>query len=621
MSAIFGAVALSDQPLAEGLGARMQASLAARYSDREECDETARVLLGARSFHTTAEARTASPIVTAPLSGVRCVLDGRLDYRAELAAKLAISRPESVCDEQLILAAYEVYGTAFCEHLEGDFALAVWDAKVRRLLLARDALGVRSLCFARIEHALLFASEPRALFAHPGLSRRSNPFRIAAYLAGVFPDTSQTFFADVDRLPPGHMLILEGTQIYVRRYTTLENVAPLQLSSSRAYTEAFRETFTNAVRERLRTHLDAGCMLSGGLDSGGVLGAMRSLAAGREVPCFSARFPDFPEVDEGGFLQLHRERGGIALHELRADRIGPLDELDRLHDTLGEPFHAPNFFIYDQLTKRAKAQGALVMLDGLDGDTVVEHGLFYLNELLHRGRVRRFASELRALHRRVGFSYPMLLRSWALEPDLARLRAVRSLLHPRAPSLGFLNRKFARASGFLDYLRGEARSQLSAPSTFRDLHARALNAPILAFYLEAHDKLAAAHGVDHRHPFFDLRLVKLCLALPAEQRLFDGWDRVIQRRALEGLCPEPIRARQSKSVWTPNFQRQLLVHNAPELRAALALRPHPLEGMVELGALRTELASLRPGAAPERVLRVWDAVTLTLWLEHQALPA
>ncbi len=613
MSAIFGALALSGTSLPDGLGARMQAALVHRFSDREQRLEGPDFVLGARSFHTTSEARAETPFVTDERTGVSCVFDGRLDYRQQLADVLSLPSVASLSDERLILAAYAAFGTSFCERLEGDFALALWDAKARRLVLARDALGVRPLCFAQLDGLLLFASEPRALFAHQRLSQRLNPFRVAAYLAGVFPDTNQTFFAGVDRLPPGHRLVVEDGRLHVRRFVSLHNVAALKLASSSDYSEAFRAAFVGAVRERMRTHLPVGCMLSGGLDSAGVLGALRSLGNGHAVPCFSARFLDFPEVDEGPFLDLHRQRGGVAIHEVRADRVGPLDDIDALHDALGEPFHAPNLFIYDQLTKLARAQGVSVMFDGLDGDTVVEHGLFFLNELLHRGRLRRLGRELRALHRRAGFSYPFLLRAWALEPDLARLRALASLL-PMSAEYGWLTPRFARASGFLGYLRADARAQLAAPTAFRDMHARAINAPIMSFYLEAHDRLAAVHGVDPRHPFFDLRLVKLCLALPPEQRLFDGWDRVIERRAFVGLCPEPIRARQSKSVWTANFQRQLLAHNGPALQAALSLSPHPLEGVVDLGRMRRELSALRPGAEPRRVLRIWDAVTLTRWL-------
>jgi asparagine synthase (glutamine-hydrolysing) len=168
-------------------------------------------------------------------------------------------------------------------------------------------------------------------------------------------------------------------------------------------------------------------------------------------------------------------------------------------------------------------------------------------------------------------------------------------------------------------VRREARAALGASTRFQDLHARAVLAPIVPFYLEAHDKLAASHDIDHRHPFFDARLIRLCLALPAEQRLSDGWDRVIERRAFEGLCPEPIRARQSKSVWTSNFQRQLLEHNRAEVRAAAELSPHPLAGVVDLDAFRRSARELSPGASADRVLSLWVAVTLTRWFERNSV--
>ncbi len=181
--------------------------------------------------------------------------------------------------------------------------------------------------------------------------------------------------------------------------------------------------------------------------------------------------------------------------------------------------------------------------------------------------------------------------------------------------MGYLSVDFARESGLVADLEARTEPLLTAPRTLRAQHHRALTDPILPFYLEVYDKVAASLGVEHRHPYFDRSLIEFCLALPSEQRLFEGWDRVIQRRAFIGLVPEPIRARQSKSVWTRNFERQLLGSGERErIRAVIEGPASPLAGYCDLVRMRRDLPALEAGELPERVMDFWSALSLGLWL-------
>ncbi len=620
MSAIVGALSRSGKPLEPGLGERMLASLSGRPADSEAHVQRDTWLLGARSFWVTPEAEGQPAVYVDRARKVTVVADVRLDYRTQLCDAIGGSLGGGALrDEVLIAAAYARWGDACVERLEGDFTFALWDARGERLLLARDVYGVRALYYAEVGGRLLFASQARALFADKALVRRADNLRVAEYLARVFADPARTFYRGVHRLPPAHVLVASRAGVSLRRYFRFDASRQLALGSTAEYTEAFRATFAAAVRTRTRASGPVGCLLSGGLDSAGVLGLLREQQPGVDVPCFSALFPDFPEIDEAPWLALHRQRGQLALHTLRADTIGPLDDIDALHEGLDEPFHAPNLFIYAALARLAAGQGVRVLLDGLDGDSVVEHGWLFLSELLLGGRVRRLGRELRALHRRGGLPYAMLVQTWALSPALERLRLGGYALRPRSAPRGYLDADFARSTDFFVHAAARARDGLGQSLRFRAQHARAIQAPLMPFYLEVHDKLAAAVGVDHRHPFFDRRVIELCLSLPPEQRLHDGWDRVIERRAFQDLVPAPICARVSKSVWSANFRRQLFSHNAGRIQALLALSPSPLDGLVDLRRLRRDAARLGQGLATEEVLDFWTAVTLGTWLERNSV--
>jgi asparagine synthase (glutamine-hydrolysing) len=611
MSAIFGALLRPAAQGGEALLGRMQGALQARPADARESGVFGSCLLGVDACHFTPRARGEHALYAAP-DGLVCIGDLRLDRRAQLAAELALQ--QSLCDEALVLAAYRRWGEEFAAHLLGDFALALWDEGRQRLFLVRDAYGVRALYYAECELGLLFASQPRALIAG-GAPPALSPLRLAQYLARDFGDLEGTFFASVRRVPPGHVLRVAPVQRSLSCYFSLDARRRLPAQSSGEYAAQFRELFVDAVRERSRSQGGLGCLLSGGLDSSGVLGALRTLAPEREVACFSARFPSWPEIDEGAWLKLLQAQGGVALRELAVDAFGPLDDIERLHAALDEPFHAPNLFIYDRLGQLARDAGCRVLLDGLDGDSVVEHGFLFLNQLLRGGRLRRLARELAALQRRTGIGVARWIADWVLGPELGRARE--QLTRLGFGRFGYLSREFRRASGFDVYLLHKLDAALSTPRDYRAQHQAALSAPIMAFYLEVHDKLAGALGLDHRHPYFDRRLIEFCLALPPEQRLHDGWDRVVQRRAFAGLVPEEIRARQSKSVWTDNFERQLFARHGELLRRVIESDATPLRGLCDLPRLRRDHKRLSRRSGGPGVLDLWCAVTLGLWLEQR----
>ncbi len=617
MSAIYGGFFSASAALDPDLAARMDQSLSARPADAVGHAVRGTCLLGARAFWVTPEAEQKPAVFCNQAQDLTLVADVRLDYRDALLEALGGQLAPDLSDEALIAHAYTRWGEDCVSHLEGDFAFALWDGRAQKLMLARDVYGVRSLYYAELTDRLLFGSQARALFADPGVSRRADPVRIAEYLACVFADTSRTFYRDVKRLPPAHVLTASRAGVSLRRYFSFAGSQLLTLPSTEAYTEAFRATFEAAVRTRNRANGPVSCMLSGGLDSSGVVAQLKRLRPGQTIPCFSALFSDFPEIDEASWLALHQAEGGIALHTLRADRIGPLDDVDQVHELLDEPFHAPNLFIYTALAKQAAERGVRVVLDGLDGDTVVDHGWLFLSDLMLSGRIRRLSREMSALHRRAQIPYAVMLQ-WALQPNLERLQAGSYALFPRRTPHGYLHPSLAKQTGFFAAAQTRARDEARQPIDFRAQHLRAVQSPLIPFFLEVHDKLAAAQGVDHRHPYFDRRLITLCLALPPDQRLHNGWDRRIQRRAFQGLVPPAICARQSKSVWTENFQRQLFGKNAARITSVLQQAHSPLEGLVDLDALRKDQDLVRAGKGGDRVMDVWTAVTLGAWLESSS---
>lgn len=613
MSGLFGAFACASGRLPPDLGAQMERALSAIPCDASGFAELGPVLLGARIRWFTYESAGHVPPYVDADTGLCVVFDGRLDRRHALAEKLRISEA-GVPDAGLVAAAYRKLGEGCVSALDGDFAFALWDPQQQTLLLGRDVLGVRPLYWTREGELLLFASQPRALWAHQTEAREPDRLRLAQYLVGEFADAKRSFFSGISRLEPAHLLIARsGAAPSVRRYFQFDARSELPRQSRAEYAEEFRARFLSAVQERARSRVPLGCLLSGGLDSSGLLAALTQLAPESSIAAYSARFPDFPHVDEGAWLALLPTSPLVSRHEFRADRVGPLESVDALHAALDEPFHAPNLFIYDGLARLAEGQGTRVLLDGLDGDTAVDHGYGFLRELFFMGRPRRLARALRDLHQRMGFSYTQLLSNFTFGHERDQIQ--RFLVQKGLLRRGYLSRAFAQESGLRAAQRDAMEHQVSLPRTLRHSHHAALTHPILPYYLESYDKAAAALGIDHRHPYFDRSLLTFCLALPGEERLHRGWDRVVQRRAFEGLIPEPIRLRQSKSVWTDNFERKLFEYSGPRIAGLIESDESPLRGYCDLPRLRRDLPRLKRGQLRERVVDFWCVLTLGCWLQ------
>lgn len=600
---------------------RMELSLAHRGGDASGHAAYGRCGLGQVSRWTTPEQVGSQPPFQLQAPGLALVGDVRLDNRDELAEALRVEAPETLPDESLILHAYARWGEGCAAHLLGDFAFALWDARAQRLLIARDHFGMRPVYYAETARHLLVASQPRALFADPMLVRRVDDFTVSNHLSRLFYDKERSFYQGVLRLKPASQLLVDERGQRLETYWQLDPERRVHLGSSREYTERFREVFTSAVRPRLRTRGPAGVMLSGGLDSSGLFGVMRSLEPGRNWPCFSARFPDFPGVDEGDFLALLRPADAPEVTEQPVDRLSPLRSVQDFMEFFDEPLFGPNSFVYASLARRARAQGVGTMLDGLDGDSTIEHGWLFPNVLWHQGRVRRAWREIRAMQskERLPLSYLVKGRLFGLEVDLiTRLYKLYAPWDLQRTPPGMMSRELYQRTKWMARARVETLAQARPVTDFNRLHHHQLSGAILTLFVETIDHMAQALGLDHRHPYFDKRMLEFCLGLPAEQRLHEGWDRVIQRRAFAGLVPKEIQFRQSKSVWVRVFDRQF-AEDVEELRA-LSRQPE-LPAYVDVRAMRRAIDALAAGQRGPFVMELWLAASVARWLGGTSLVA
>jgi asparagine synthase (glutamine-hydrolysing) len=573
--------------------------------------------LGHRTSNTGAGTNAAGPFVTAD-GRLAIVGDLRLDNRNELFEQLDLTGTRAnVPDSQLALAAYREWGESCPEHLLGAFVFVVYDEQAGRLFCARDHLGVKPLYYCYENGQFAFGSELRPVLAAESASRTINEDRIAAYLLGDFSDEQATFYEDVRRLPPGHVLTVTTETAQTQEYWSPTPKDELSLPSDEAYAKRFRELFVEAVRCRLRGTGPVGTMLSGGLDSSSITCVAAELTD-QPVHAVSAVFDEVPASDEQEYAEAVRDSAALDSHIVRADTISPLENLDDLLERYQEPFYAPNLYIHRHLYRVASEQGAGIVLDGLNGDPVVSHGIDFLPELVASGRWITLTREINALARRMN--------------GLTRWRLLLSAIGPHTPapakwlwhrlrgnidsqeSISLFTPEFADR---INAANRTSETENSGSRTERESHADRLSRGVIPFRLEVADVAAAMHGVEPRYPFLDRRLVEFCLSLPPEQKLRNGWTRHVLRRAMEEYLPQKVQWREGKANLAPGFNRGLERFERNRLERLLVTDPGPLDQYVDLTVVNDAFDRLFDGGDHSDALIVWKASTLRAWLEAQ----
>ena len=546
--------------------------------------------------------------------------DVRLDNRKELLEALEIAHKQHILlnDETIVLLAYAKWGSCCAERLLGDFAFAIWDDKRKRLFCARDHLGVKPFYYYYSRDLFVFASEIKALFQVSQVSRDLNKDRIADYLAMNFEDKESTFYQRIHRLLPGSSMIVSQGKIEKRTYWTLSEEDELHLKSTEEYDEAFREIFNESVkcRTRTRSRQSVGCLLSGGLDSTAIVCASNNINAESDAPAmmaFSARFPDFPKIDEGRYLDIVACETGISPENVRVDNLDPYADLETMLWHEDGPFHVPNLYVYWSLAKAAHKRGVKVLIDGIDGDTTVSHGFEYLTELFWKRKWGAFAHEIGGVSGRFGQPRLSLLWQYGLSPAFSScMRSLRRGDSREEPPL-LMSASLSNQVGWPERNRMLLQGFSKPVRTLREEHRRSLASGNLSFFLEVNNKASSAFGIDSRHPFFDKRLVEFCLSLPPDQKMKDGWDRLIMRRALKGILPERIRKRLSKSDWGPSFDQGILANR--QLLDKVIQWKELLGDFVNLDALKRIYSRAQGNRIqPDDTLYLWLSAMLAIWL-------
>ena len=578
MSAISAVWVKTDEPSSRLLHQSMLSALEPYGRDRKCFWDDRRIAIGANLFNSFPEDQFDQQPLWSQDRSVCLVADVRLDNRADLARQLGLVHPEALSDSAFLLEAWLRWGESCLDYLIGAFAFAVWIPARQQLFAARDHSGERPLFYHHSESLFALASMPQGLLVLPGVYGGFQQSRVVEWLASLPYQRGETFFAGIDRVPPGHFLRVTPHACECRQYWHPANARPTRFKRDEEYAEALVEILDAATEARLRSTHPLGSFLSAGLDSSSVTAsAARLLAArGERLTAFtSVPRPDFNGLAPSGYLPSEGDlaaevaRQYANIEHVLVDSRGRdlLSSMKTWTDAWDQPL--PNLVnslwmgaIFDQ----ARQRGIGVLLSGDNGNcTISWTNWSILGDLFLRGRWLKLAHSIYGLrgHGAISFKTAVRFSTRSLVPQ----RLTRSLLAKE--NLDALYKplinpewetQFNLAERFFDTIYGGSSNPMDEHSKFFEhIDIGGLNAATLA-----------VTGIEVRDPTADKRILDFCFSIPPDQFLAEGRSRSLIRRAMKGRLPDSVRLETKRGLQSADWY--LPVREAlPAMRDELAL--------------------------------------------------
>ena len=554
---------------------------------------------------------------------IQVVLNGEIYNYQDLRNTLCGRghRFSTTSDTETIVHLYEDHGLDFVQHLRGMFAIALWDGERRRLVLARDRIGEKPLFYAVTDGRLLFASEIKAILE--GLSARApDPQAVCDFTALGYVAGARTFFAGICRLPAAHMLVLDhGLAPTIRRYWSRPPRPDNPPSAAEASAELERQ-LEDAVRLCLKSDVEVGAFLSGGLDSSLIVALMRARSA--RVQTFSVGYQGVAV----GFNELHHARRvsaqlGTEHHELILGAQANLQLLPRIIWHYDEPHAEPTSVLVYQLSEFTRKR-LKVAVGGTGGDE-----LFY-GYPRHRGV--RLLEYYRRLPR--SFRREVVERIVARWPESTRgsrfaKRARRFVLGSELPPseaylewVSLLNRD-VRAELLSKDVKGAAvdptgeallRAYLMAPESTPLLDRVAaldVEGYLPEYQLAYMDRMSMAHGLEVRSPLCDFELVAYVMSLPPEYRLKGTRSKHLLKNVSRRWLPRDIIERPKVGFDSPIGQ-WLKGDLRPFVTTFLSRDHVDRSGLLD-GAAVHRLLEAHLGGRRDYSLQIWAILALETW--------
>lgn len=471
-------------------------------------------------------------------------------------------RYRSVCDTETIIHLYEEFGSQAVEYLRGMFAFAIWDENRKRLLIARDRLGIKPVYYTLSDNGVLhFASEIKALLEAGAVVPELNYNAFADFAANRYTSGEETLFRGVKRLLPGHTLVWQDGKVGIEKYWDVSFAKSNEHLTDGQYVEQFGDLFNESVRLRLMADVPLGMFLSGGIDSSAIAGAMSNLVSD-QIKTFSVAF-DEREANELGYARMVARAFNTDHHEIVVSPEQFFNSLPDLvyqeDEPIAHPSSVPLYFVSKLAVEHVKVvltgEGSDELLAGYD-----KYRKTIYNLAFGRAYNRFIPASLRRLTKR------MIENGNATLPGRQKLSRTFICLPPDVESIYFDNFSVFSRAGQNKLFSAETLARMEQTDPYRttldyirESDAETMLDQLLAADMKTYlhellmkqDQMSMAASIESRVPFLDHKLVEFAARLPERMKL-RGWKtKYILRQAMKGKLPEEILTRKKMGFPVP----------------------------------------------------------------------
>ncbi|MBF0319731.1 MAG: asparagine synthase (glutamine-hydrolyzing) [Nitrospirae bacterium] len=519
----------------------------------------------------------------------------------------------STSDTEVILKAYEQWGTECFSRFNGMWAIAIIDKNQRKAILSRDRLGVKPLYYYKTPTDFVFASEIKAILKHPKIKKEPNMEKIIRYASGNYRYVDvddMSYFKDIYQVPKSSFIeIDEALQIKTTAYWSLNpNLINHNIKDKDAI-EQFRDIFADSVRLRLRSDVPVGCMLSGGMDS-------------TSITCVAYKLLNHPIVTFSGITGTQKgvydesEYINSVIRELNADyhyiKPDPSDIFDTVEEMLAwhdEPICTVTWYSLYLIAKKIKNEGISVVLNGHAGDELLagywDHYHYNFYDMFEDGEIDTMYNEIAAWadnHKRPVDEVNKTIRF------ITAMKKNRELEATKFTDYSYLlNAKYAVEKN---------KAILSQPVQFSDELSRRLYLELIyetvPAILRPEDRNTMSQSIESRSPFLDYRLIEFCFSLPARLKIRNGVGKWILREAMKGVLPEDVRTRKDKAGFIAPADEWFRTINKAQMYALInseSLKKRDIFDIVALNNMFEEHVA----KVKNHQMVLWQIMNLELW--------
>lgn len=568
MSGIAAIIRFDGVDIESGKVEQMTASMAHRGPDGIRHWVQGGAALGQCMFCTTPESLEEIQPLTNEDETLVLIMDGRVDnweeLRTELLANGANLRTRT--DAELLLRAYELWGPECLDHIDGDFALFIWDASRREAFCARDRMGNKPFFYHWDGQILVVASEIKAILVLPGFKKVVNEGILAEYLAMEWYTRDETLWLGITRLVAAHRMRVSECGVQIHHYWEPDYWAELPYTDELELAEHYRKLLKEQVRRMSRSHKAIACEVSGGLDSSAIIALAEDLRRHDQLPApaiagYGLAFPDDPAANEIEYMRAVAQYLQCSVREV-APTLPPYSWYKKnAEETCAFPGY-PNGSMALGLRQGAVQAGSRVILSGMGGDEwlgMLSNGAYYREEVglkNWRNVYNCVINDRDTLGLKCSLWWLLRFGFAPLLPEEIKQVRRKLFLAPEREKAYWLSPKFR--SIIAD--RRKEHQSLEVPRLARygqNLQYQILSEPYSALAREMEELMCAQLGLDLRSPFHARSIIELAFATPERFRSRGKTTKWLHRLAMEGILPELVIKRKTKADFMGHFSSQL----------------------------------------------------------------